>query len=239
MPAIMITGVSTDVGKTVVTAALAALGARAGLAPIVCKPVQTGLLDGEPGDADEVSRLAGVEAVELVRYPEPLSPLIAARRCGLRLWSAKELADGIERLAAGRLVLVEGAGGVLVRLGAHNATLIDLAESLRAPMVVVTDSKLGALNHAELTVNAIRAAEVEVAGLVVGSWPEDPQLADCTNLDAFFEHTGARVLGKVPVGAGALPPEDFRFRAPGWFDEVGLAELWQNGPTDERNNRGG
>ena len=238
MPVLAITGVSTDVGKTVVTAALAALAARAGLDPCVCKPVQTGLRDGDAGDADEAAQLAGVAGVELVRYPEPLSPLIAARRSGQRLWSAKELADEIARLAADRLVLVEGAGGVLVRLGAQNATLIDLAGILRAPMLVVTDSKLGALNHAELTTNAIRAAGIQLAGLVIGRWPEKPQLADHTNLEAFFEHTGERVLGKIPEGAGALSPAAFQSQAPGWFDEPGLAKLWQNRSAEERKKCG-
>ncbi|MGL6236568.1 MAG: dethiobiotin synthase [Segniliparus sp.] len=245
MPAVAITGTSTDVGKTVVTAALAASAARAGLDPWICKPVQTGLREGEPGDADEAARLSGARAVEVVRYPEPLSPLIAARRSGARLWSTGELADEIERLAddgsaRNRLVLVEGAGGVLVRLAAQKATLVDLAARLRAPMLVVTGAELGALNHAELTVNAIRAAGVEVAGLVVGSWPARPQLAHRTNLEAFYEHTGARVLGKIPEGAGGLRPEEFQSQALGWFDKGELADLWQklwqNRAAEEQNS---
>lgn len=226
MPVLAVTGTSTEVGKTVATAALAALTAQQGGEAWICKPVQTGLPEGEPGDAEEAARLAGVQAVELVRYPEPLSPLVAARRSGRRLWTAQELAAEIERLAAGRFVLVEGAGGVLVRIGDQNATLLDLAGLLESPVVVVTGSGLGALNHAELTVNAVRARGLRVGGLVVGSWPPDPQLADRTNLEAFFEHTGARVLGKIPEGAGALLPATFQSEAPRWFDGVVLAELW-------------
>ncbi|EFV14778.2 dethiobiotin synthase [Segniliparus rugosus] len=239
MPAVAITGTSTDVGKTVVTAALAALAARRGLDVRVCKPVQTGLPDGEPGDADEAARLAGVPSAEFVRYPEPLSPIIAARRSGRRLWTAQELAAEAGRFAADEFVLVEGAGGVLVRLGEQGATLLDVARLLRAPMVVVAGCELGALNHAELTVRAIRAAGVEVVGLVVGSWPAEPQLAHRTNLEAFPEHTGVGVLGKIPRGAGSLGPGEFQSQALGWFEEAHLAGLWQTSSAEERKNAGG
>jgi dethiobiotin synthetase len=239
VPVVVVTGTSTDVGKTVASAAFAALAAKAGQDVLVCKPVQTGLQDGEPGDADEAARLSGTAAVEFVRYPDPLSPVVAARRCGRRLWSCQELADKVEQLARSRFVVVEGAGGVLVRIGSQDATVLDLAALVRAPMIVVTSAELGALNHAELTVNAIRAAGVEPAGLVVGSWPHEPQLAHVTNLDAFFEHTGAKTLGKIPAQAGALRPDMFQSQAPGWFLDSGLRELWQTGSAEEQKNCGG
>ena len=76
---LFVTGTSTDVGKTVVTAALAALGLQRGSVAVV-KPGQTGVADDEPGDLAEVGRLAGpVACHELVRYPDPLSPAAAAR----------------------------------------------------------------------------------------------------------------------------------------------------------------
>uniref|UniRef100_UPI0024538FC0 ATP-dependent dethiobiotin synthetase BioD n=1 Tax=Nocardia farcinica TaxID=37329 RepID=UPI0024538FC0 len=83
MNTLLVTGTSTDVGKTVVTAALTALARAEGLAVAVCKPAQTGVAPGEPGDLAEVRRLAGpVPTLELARYPEPLAPDTAAGRGG-------------------------------------------------------------------------------------------------------------------------------------------------------------
>lgn len=84
MPVLVITGTGTEIGKTVVTAAVAASALAAGRSVAVLKPAQTGVRPDERGDADEVARLAGpVTARELARYPEPLAPATAARRSGL------------------------------------------------------------------------------------------------------------------------------------------------------------
>ncbi len=85
MTVIVVSGTGTEIGKTVVTAALAAAARAHGRTVAVLKPAQTGLAHGEPGDADEVVRLAGdaVTGVELARFPEPLAPATAARRAGL------------------------------------------------------------------------------------------------------------------------------------------------------------
>ena len=81
----IITGTGTGVGKTVVTAAVAALAAGAGERVVVLKPAQTGIAPGAPGDLADVTRLTGgpVTTRELARYPEPLAPATAARRSGL------------------------------------------------------------------------------------------------------------------------------------------------------------
>ena len=76
------------------------------------------------------------------------------------------------------IVVVEGAGGLLVRLDSDGGTLLDLAAELasrcRVEVVVVCAAGLGTLNHAELTVMALRARGLEPAGLIIGSWPRDP-----------------------------------------------------------------
>ncbi|MET9111498.1 dethiobiotin synthase, partial [Streptomyces zhihengii] len=80
MAVIVVTGTGTEIGKTVVTAAVAALAVAGGRSVAVLKPAQTGVAPGEPGDAAEVVRLAGaVTAAELARFPEPLAPATAAR----------------------------------------------------------------------------------------------------------------------------------------------------------------
>ena len=222
-----VTGTSTGVGKTVATAALAAALLPSGPVTVV-KPAQTGFADGAERDEDgqfadaaEVARLApGAVTVEHRRYPEPLAPLTAARRAGLPPLGRDE-AVAVVRQASGA-VLVEGAGGVLVRLGVDRNrtpfTLVDLAADLEAPVVVVADPALGTLNHTELTVRALDAGGVACAGILLSRWPDAPGLAERCNLDDLPEVTGVPIVGRIPDGAAALPPARFAAAAPSWFD---------------------
>ncbi|AUN40436.1 dethiobiotin synthase [Tsukamurella tyrosinosolvens] len=222
-----VTGTSTGVGKTVATAALAAALLPSGPVTVV-KPAQTGFADGAERDEDgqladaaEVARLApGAVTVEHRRYPEPLAPLTAARRAGLPPLGRDE-AVAVVRQASGA-VLVEGAGGVLVRLGVDRNrtpfTLVDLAADLEAPVVVVADPALGTLNHTELTVRALEAGGVACAGILLSRWPDAPGLAERCNLDDLPEVTGVPIVGRIPDGAAALPPARFEAAAPSWFD---------------------
>ncbi|NLG56132.1 MAG: ATP-dependent dethiobiotin synthetase BioD [Rhodococcus sp.] len=217
MTVLVVTGTSTDVGKTVVTAALAAVAEHAGYTVAVCKPAQTGIAPGEPGDLADVTRLSGVsEVVELARYPEPLGPVTAARRANMALLTLAEVVAAIEDLDSRHdVVMVEGAGGVLVRLGA-DFTVIDVARSVGAAVVVVTAAGLGTLNHSELTVRAIEDAAVTCAGLIIGSWPHQPGLAERCNRDDLGEVTGAALLGAIPEGVGSLERGAFIAAAPDW-----------------------
>ena len=113
---IYVTGTNTDVGKTVATAALASAFKQRGREVVYAKPLQTGEPEGK-GDAVTVGKLAGVEVTEMVRFPEPLAPNLSARRAGMDQPGLQELKEWIAALdAPGRVVLVEGAGGLLVRL---------------------------------------------------------------------------------------------------------------------------
>jgi dethiobiotin synthetase len=221
MSILIVAGTSTDVGKTVATAALAAIALDAGRTVAVCKPAQTGVAPDEPGDLAEVQRLAGpVDTVELARYPEPLAPDTAARRSGLPLLRLDDVVAAVRNLdAAHDLTIVEGAGGVLVRIGEEGFTLIDIARELGAPVVVVAAAGLGTLNHSELTVRALSAAGVECAGLVIGSWPEEPDLAARCNLADLPEVTGVPLAGAIPAGSGAVPQDVFVSDSPGWLDK--------------------
>jgi dethiobiotin synthetase len=182
---------------------------------VVIKPAQTGVTPDEPGDIDDVARLAGdVRTIELIRYPEPLAPDTAARRSGMRLLALDEVVEAAK--ACGEdLVIIEGAGGVLVRLA--DFTILDVARELDAPMVVVTAAGLGTLNHSELTVRTITDAGVKVKGLVIGSWPNDPGLAEQCNLEDLPRVTGVPIIGSVPEGAGELSQNDFSNRAFEWL----------------------
>ena len=211
---LVVTGTSTGVGKTVATAALAATATGSAL---VVKPVQTGALDGD-SDAREVARLTGVEAEEWTTLEEPLAPDTAARRQGVDLPAVASYAARIAGLTQDT-VIVEGAGGLLVRLDAGGGTLLDLASLLDAvaevEVVVVVAAGLGTLNHTELTVDALRARGLTVRGLVIGAWPAEPGLAEQCNLDDLQRI--APLLAVIPDGAGALDRDAFVAAAPGWF----------------------
>lgn len=225
-PVIIVTGTGTSVGKTITTAAIV-VGLRAqGLRLVVAKPTQTGLLQGEPGDLHDVCRLAGeVETHEFVRLPDPLAPDAAGRLAGVALPTVAEHAARVAEIA-GRddvdLVLVEGAGGLLVRIDADASTIADLGAELTAVgskvgYIVVAAAGLGTLNHSALTAEALRSRGLECLGFVIGSWPDNPNLAMQTNLKDLASVTGAPLLGRVPAGAGRMTPVAFQASAAGWI----------------------
>ncbi|BDM70503.1 ATP-dependent dethiobiotin synthetase BioD [Streptomyces nigrescens] len=219
MSVLFVTGTGTEIGKTVTTAAIAAAALARGRSVAVLKPAQTGVTADETGDAAEVERLAGpVTAVELARYPDPLAPATAAQRAGLPPVGPREIAEAAAKLAASHdLVLVEGAGGLLVRLDAEGHTLADAARLADAPVLVVVQAGLGTLNSTALTALALRHYGLDSPGVVVGSWPADPDLACRCNLTDLPEAAGAPLLGVIPEGSGALPPSAFRTAAPKWL----------------------
>ena len=216
MSVVLVTGTSTGVGKTVATAALAT---TVDGSVVVVKPVQTGSAGGD-SDAREVARLTGVETVEWTTLDDPLAPETAARRSGVELPRVASYAAPIADLPHDT-VIVEGAGGVLVRLDSEGGTLLDLATALEAlaevELVVVTSASLGTLNHTELTVEALRTRGLHPTGLIVGSWPAEPGLAEQCNLEDLPVVTGLPVLAVIPAGVGAMSREEFCAAAPGWF----------------------
>jgi dethiobiotin synthetase len=219
MAIVVVTGTGTEVGKTVATAAVAAASLGQGLSVAVLKPAQTGVVDGEPGDAAEVARLAGpVTAVELARYPDPLAPATAARRSGLSPVTPGDIAEAAAKLSAVHdVVLVEGAGGLLVRYDEEGSTLADAAALLHAGVLLVTPAGLGALNATALTAEAMRSRKLSCLGMIIGSWSGDPGLAERCNIADLPVAAGAPLLGALPEAAASLPPEAFRTAATDWL----------------------
>lgn len=215
MSILVITGTGTGVGKTVVTAAVAALAAARGSSVAVVKPAQTGVAPGEPGDLADAGRLAGVTDLhEYARYDDPLSPAAAARLSGREPLDLARAAERIRELAESRrLVLVEGAGGLLVRFDEDGATLADLAHSLRAPVLVVADPALGTLNQTALTLEAMARRGLEPAGVVLGSWPDEPDLAMRSNIRDLETLAARPLAGAIRAGAGSLEPPEFLLTA--------------------------
>ena len=217
MGIIVVTGTNTEVGKTVATAALGVQASSLGTVVMV-KPVQTGVGPHDHGDAGEVHRLAGIETQAFTSLRDPLAPDTAALLRGERIPPISEYAHRIRGLSdVHDTVIVEGAGGLLVRLDSEGGTILDLAADLGAEVVIVTSADLGTLNHTELTVNALRARGIEPIGLIIGSWPDRPGLAQECNADDLPRVTGVPVIATLPAGCGALTPTEFQARAPLWF----------------------
>jgi dethiobiotin synthetase len=220
---LVVTGTDTGVGKTVATAALACHARLSGIDVAVCKPVQT----GSPRDDDlaDIGRLSGVTELHgLARFPEPLAPVAAAQRAGLLLPTRAEFVGWVRDVdAPKRLTLVEGAGGLLVELGQDGVTLRDLASDLAAPVLVVTASGLGTLNHTALTLEALASHGIPCAGLVIGAWPREPEAAEAGNRDALGELAPVRAV--LPAGAGAMSVGEFESMSVSAFEAQWVSGL--------------
>lgn len=224
MHLVIVTGTDTGVGKTITTAAMVAAAREPGRRVAMVKPVQTGLTTGEPSDADTVALLSGGGSVrQLVTLADPLAPDTAARLRSVSIPSAVELADQVAAYANRfDVTFVEGAGGVAVRLDTAGGTVMTLAAALQAvghrvQVVVVTRLSLGTLNATELTLLALDAQRLNVAGLVVGALPPEPDLAERCNLDELPRVTGLPLLGAIPAGVGAWTPARFQAECKGWL----------------------
>lgn len=238
-----ITGTDTGVGKTVVTAALAAALLAAGRTVAVYKPVQT----GEPpagerrgGDTGEVERLAGsgVVLAEGARYAEPMAPIAAAAAEDRVLPGIEEHVAAIGHLhARADVVLVEGAGGLLVRLTADGHTIADVCRGAGGRLVVVARAGLGTLNHTELTLEAAAVRGVPVAGVVLGAWPADAGPVEESNADTLRRvcaDVGTGWWGALPDGAGAWDSGRFGAAAARWFAGVEARDAAVRRPEIQR-----
>jgi dethiobiotin synthase len=213
---VVVTGTDTGVGKTIATAALVVALEERGLSVAVVKPVQTGIATDEPTDLEEVARLTGATAThEFTRLTPPLAPVAAARIDTVELPSLDSYVDAIRAIEA-QVVLVEGAGGLLVHLDGNGRTILDLATELEADVVVVGSEGLGSLNHFALTVERLGAAGIEPV-LVIGSCAAEPDLASISNRIDLPQVTRLPTSGRIPAGAGALSRMDFRAQASAWF----------------------
>ena len=213
---VVVTGTDTGVGKTIATAALVVALEERGLTVAVAKPVQTGIATGEPTDLEEVARLTGSIAIhEFTRLTPPLAPVAAARIDKVDLPPLDTYVDGIREIDAD-VVLIEGAGGLLVHLDGNDQTILDRATELAADVVVVGSEGLGSLNHFALTVERLGSAGIQPL-LVIGSCAPEPDLASISNLTDLPQVTGLPTTGRIPAAAGVLPLGDFRAQAPSWF----------------------
>ena len=227
MPGLFITGTSTDIGKTTVTAALAGAFRRLNIRVGVCKPVASGCPrnpshgKSKPASEDELfspdaqlsAKMAGLELRDValrnmispIRYAAPVSPHLAAAIEG-REPDWRRVADAITYWRANcDVLLVEGAGGWLVPLNDQLFMIADLAQILALPVVVVTGTYLGTLNHTALTVESIRSRKLQVAGLVANRVPKNIAASTHMHPDELERVTRAPLLAVLPERSGVPP----------------------------------
>ena len=197
-----VTGTDTEVGKTVASCGLLAAARARGLSTAAVKPVAAGCDEqGRNEDAlaliDAMSSELAYEQVNPVALQAAIAPHIAAEEEG-RVMQASRLA-GLARgviLAGHDLVLVEGAGGWRVPIGPRE-TLADLALELKAPVILVVGMRLGCINHALLTVEAIQRDGLSLAGWVANQCGERMNRHE-QNLDTLRRLIPAPLLGDIP-----------------------------------------
>jgi dethiobiotin synthetase len=215
----MITGTDTGVGKTVTTAAIACTLSAAGRSVAVFKPVETGVGPTDRGDADFVLSVlnSGQSRASACpyRFRGPAAPLVAAAAERAAVDPSRLRASFVALRAQYDIVLVEGAGGLLVPI-APDFDMANLALLLDLPLVVVARPGLGTINHTLLTLEAARSRGIEVLGVVLCGWRPADDLATLTN-PGLLAH-----LGRVPL-LGVLPwDSDLRMDA----SQPGNLQAW-------------
>lgn len=215
IPGLFITGTDTDIGKTLVTGAIAQWLRLRGRNVAVSKPVASGCVKRREGlvseDAEYLAHCADtphpLDVICPQRFEEPLAPAVAAQRAGVAVdWSAVQWS--LDTLSQGAdCILVEGAGGILVPLDAK-VTVLDLVRELGLPAVVVARPNLGTINHTVLTVDRLRSAGVKVAGVVINRYPADGAgIAEETSPRWIEKLAKTQILCLVPdCPSGVGPP---------------------------------
>jgi dethiobiotin synthetase len=204
LKSILITGTDTSVGKTIVASGIAAAFDARGLGVGVLKPAETGCQRSSLGlvatDARQLAFFsrcrAGDDTICPYRFEEALAPQVAAERAG-RTIDITQIVSAHEHLAATHdVVLIEGAGGLLVPLR-DCFTYANLCHRLSARLLIVVGNRLGAINHAALTVHHARQLGLPSAGYVVNALLPEDDLASETNVD-FLARLLGPPLGRIP-----------------------------------------
>lgn len=186
-----VTGTDTNVGKTVVSAALVC-ALREQNPVYYWKPIQTGIETDD--DTQTVRRLANCVDAEIFdvgyRLEKPYSPHLSARLANVQI-KIDDIACLFEKASDDRVWIVEGAGGVFVPLNEKDL-VVNLIERLKLPVIIAARSGLGTINHTLLTIEALRQRNLEIAGVIMnGETNQENKLA--------IEHFGRiAVLAEMP-----------------------------------------
>ena len=199
---VFVTGTDTEVGKTVVAAALAAVLSERGYNPGVMKPVATGCrFGGEYPEGDDMLCLlessGATDPVTLVTpyaYEPAVAPTVAAALADREI-ELDTIMEAYRELALNHdVMVVEGIGGIMVPLS-RNTTVVDMARELGLPLIIVARSSLGTINHTLLTVHAAETAGLEVAAVVLNRFsPGSEDLVVRNNPREISAHINAPVI---------------------------------------------
>ena len=221
MRGVFVTGTGTAVGKTIVAAATCAALAAEGQPVVAFKPVVTGLdepVGPWPPDHELLATAAGggqaPEDVAPYRFGPPVSPHYAAELAGETIEPARLLS--VARAAGDRPLVAEGVGGLLVPI-TLGYLVRDLAVDLGLTVVIAAHTRLGTINHTLLTVEAARAAGLQVAGVVMTPWTDQPQPIEESNRSAVERLGGVRVSGLPPATPQSLAKAGRRLPLADWL----------------------
>jgi len=222
-----VTGTDTGVGKTVLAAAIAAALHARGVRVAAFKPVVTGIDEPEPGrpaDHELLGAVTGLtpSAVAPLRFGPAVSPHLAAELAGTAIEPAGLIAAAVRAGAAAEVLVVEGVGGLLVPISA-DFSIRDLAVALDLPVVVAARPGLGTISHTLLTVEAARAAGLDVRAVVLTPWPARPSVMERSNRETIARMARVEVatLPSAGVGPADLAAAGAALPVDAWLGEGG------------------
>lgn len=242
-----VTGTDTGVGKTAVTASIAHGFSQLGLRVGVMKPVETGCRPLKEEGRDDLlecsdamtlkeaaSSTSPLELINPYSFGPPISPELAARNVGIEI-DFEVIGASFKKIKrTSDVILVEGAGGLLVPLAdgtgskgggeamvkvgrgeaeaGQSTTMADLASFLGLPIIIVAPSRIGVINHSMLTVRLARYMGLTVSGIVLNhpALPDHSDRSLAYNKTEITRHTGVPVLGEVPYVEKNAPYVDVR-----------------------------
>jgi dethiobiotin synthetase len=199
------TGTDTGVGKTLIAGAIARALTMQGKRVGVMKPFESGCRrDGAtvvPADAVFLKKMAGSQDDLALICPyaleRPLAPGIAARLEKMPINPGKVKAAFDRLRAQYDIMLVEGAGGIMVPVS-EEQVIIDIIGLLHLPLIIVARTTLGTINHTVLTVREARRAGIRVLGIILNKVTPEPDEAEETNPEAICKFANVSLLGQVP-----------------------------------------
>lgn len=199
----LITGTDTDVGKTVITTAIASYLASTGKTVAVYKPVQSGAIQNGnkliAPDLDFVQKIApNIVVKNTYSFLPPVAPSLAASMAKVKIDIDKIKNDYIELTKNYDHVLLEGAGGLLCPIF-DNYTFRDLTKELNLPILIVARPDLGTINHTLLTIEVANNSNIEVLGVVISKYPDETNDISIKTAPKMIEElSGKEIIGIMP-----------------------------------------
>jgi dethiobiotin synthetase len=218
MRGVFVTGTDTEVGKTVVAAAICAAAAAKGIRVAAFKPVVTGLDEPVvdwPRDHELLAHVANAgqtpHDVAPHRYGPAVSPHLAEQLAGDEIDPDALVAEAKAEAEKGDALVVEGVGGLLVPL-TRDYLVRDFAGELSLPVVIAARPGLGTISHSLLTIEAARAVALRIQAVVLTPWPDAPEAIHRSNMETIERFGEVPVIGLPPTepaglaAAGAMLP---------------------------------